>query len=269
MATKRAKNAEVDPGVDVIGPSRKGSLKDWSDVILGPGTRPRKKPKAEDVAHISEDLRPLAVPVSALKLDPRNARLHNQRNLEAIKASLSTFTQRKNLVVRKDGTVIAGNGTLEVAQVMGWKWIAAVVVDDDDVTASAYALADNKTGELSEWDVDVLGDLLKEIKATDEDLLSTVGFTEQDVDRLINDGIEASDSPDDEWEDSGMPKYEVEDQLKTYASFTVHCKTEEDLKAFSELVGQTLTKKTRSIWYPPEQPVVLRDRVVVGAGDES
>ena len=55
------------------------------------------------------------VPLTSLTPDPLNARKHNRRNIDAIKASLSKFGQRKPIVVTNDGTVIAGNGTLEAA----------------------------------------------------------------------------------------------------------------------------------------------------------
>jgi len=69
--------------------------------------------------HIAEQLQPLAVRVSDLTLDPANARRHPTRNLEAIKASLRFYGQRKPLVVRREGLVVeAGNGTLEAAKLL-------------------------------------------------------------------------------------------------------------------------------------------------------
>ena len=52
------------------------------------------------------------VTIESLKLDPNNARKHSKRNLDAIKASLEKFGQRKPIFVH-NGVVIAGNGTLE------------------------------------------------------------------------------------------------------------------------------------------------------------
>jgi hypothetical protein len=50
-----------------------------------------------------------------------------------------------------------------------------------------------------------------------------------------------------EWR--GMPEFQNEDQT-AWKTLKVHFKSEEDLKAFAELVGQTVTEQTRSIWYP-------------------
>ena len=93
------------------------------------------------------------VAIESLTLDPNNARKHSKRNLDAIAASLNKFGQRKPIVVH-NGVVIAGNGTLEAAKTLKWKEIAISRVPDDwdNDTAKAYALADNRSAELAEWD---------------------------------------------------------------------------------------------------------------------
>jgi len=156
---------------------------------------------------IIESLRSLAVSVSTLTLDPDNARLHNDNNLDAIKKSLARFGQRKPVVVRRsDRVVIAGNGTLTAALALGWTEVAAVLVDDDSVTSKAYALADNRTAELATWDDDNLSNALFEISQYDlnvEDrakygLFDSTGFTEDDYDALMNVPSTGSDNVSDE-----------------------------------------------------------------------
>lgn len=106
----------------------------------------------------------MKVQITKLTLDPKNARKHSQRNLDAIAASLVRFGQRKPLVVHR-GVVLAGNGTLEAARSLGWTEIEVAEVPDDwDMdTAKAYALADNKTAELAEWDESELAKQLLEL----------------------------------------------------------------------------------------------------------
>jgi len=105
------------------------------------------------------------VAIGGLTLDPQNARKHSSRNLAAIKASLEKFGQRKPLVVH-NGVVIAGNGTLEAARSLGWKEIAVSVCPDDwdSETAKAYALADNRSAELAEWDEIALSNQLVDLE---------------------------------------------------------------------------------------------------------
>ena len=104
------------------------------------------------------------VAIESLTLDPNNARKHSKRNLDAIKESLSKFGQRKPIVVH-NGVVIAGNGTLEAAKTLGWKEIGVSVCPDDwDAdTAKAYALADNRSSELAEWDDKILSTQLLDL----------------------------------------------------------------------------------------------------------
>lgn len=97
------------------------------------------------------------VDISTLKLDPLNARLHPERNLEAIKLSLTLYGQRKPLVVRKQNmTVAAGNGTVEAAKALGWTKIAASIRPMTDIEFAGYGLADNRSAELAKWDFEVV-----------------------------------------------------------------------------------------------------------------
>ncbi len=105
-------------------------------------------------------LKALVVPIDSLVFDPDNARLHPERNKEAIKASLLAYGQVKPLVVRKaNRVVVAGNGTLEAARELGWTKIAAGFVELSEVEAAGYGLADNRSAELARWDFEVVARL--------------------------------------------------------------------------------------------------------------
>lgn len=97
--------------------------------------------------------------------DPNNARKHDDKNLEAIKGSLTQFGQRKPIVIQ-GSTVIAGNGTLEAAKQLGWEKIEVVRVPEDWTAdqAKAFALADNRTAELATWNEQVLAAQVIELK---------------------------------------------------------------------------------------------------------
>jgi len=105
-----------------------------------------------------------SVKIEEIKLDPNNARKHSEKNLAAISASLEKFGQRKPIVVH-NGVILAGNGTYSAACSLGWEEIAIVEVPSewDSDTAKAYALADNRTAELAEWDTEHLAKQLLEL----------------------------------------------------------------------------------------------------------
>jgi ParB-like chromosome segregation protein Spo0J len=104
------------------------------------------------------------VKIGEVRFDNDNARKHSKKNLDAIKGSLRKFGQRKPIVVH-NGVVIAGNGTLEAAIALGWTEIDIVRTPDDwdSDTAKAFALADNRSAELAEWDNEILLDQLMEL----------------------------------------------------------------------------------------------------------
>jgi len=124
------------------------------------------------------------IKLDALKPDPNNARKHSERNLDAIKGSLQAFGQRKPIVVAEDNTVIAGNGTVEAAKQLGWVSVSATRIPADwtPEQVKAYAIADNRTGELATWDQNELLSVLSDLD--NSDLLHSVGFDTQDVDNL-------------------------------------------------------------------------------------
>lgn len=166
--------------------------------------------------NIIKDLKKFSIDIHELSKDPSNARTHDDKNLEAIRSSLSKFGQRSPIVVQRDGMVVrAGNGRLEAAKQLGWDKIAALVVDDDNVTATAYAIADNRTGELATWDDDVLRDLMHNL---DDDL--RIGFDEKDLKQVFND-----------------PELkEINENLTTEFRLEIKCHSEQHQKATFEKI---------------------------------
>ncbi len=142
------------------------------------------------------DLRIETVNINSLTPDPANARKHDGKNLKAIENSLLKFGQRKPIVVTPDSIVVAGNGTLEAAKSLGWTEIAVARTPIgwtwDQI--KAFALADNRTAELAEWDDKVLADQLLELDANGWEL-EELGF--ENLEPPISDNDEEPLSFDD------------------------------------------------------------------------
>ena len=104
--------------------------------------------------------------IDDLKPDPQNARTHDEQNLSAIAGSLREFGQRKPIVITSQNIIAAGNGTVEAAKSLGWTEIEAVRVpaDWDADRIKAFALADNRTAELAQWNKQILTDQLSELE---------------------------------------------------------------------------------------------------------
>ena len=113
--------------------------------------------------------------------DDENARLHDRRNLDAIKASLTQFGQTRPLVVTPDGLILAGNGTWQAALELGWEELTVTRVpfrNPDE--ARDFALADNRSSELAQWNTPVLMEALESL-ALEGWKLEKVGFTPEDL----------------------------------------------------------------------------------------
>lgn len=122
------------------------------------------------------------VAIDSLEYDPLNVRKHDERNIDAIKASLSRFGQQKPIVVKKDGTVIAGNGTLGAMRMLGYKEVVIAETELDGEEAVAYAIADNRTAELASWDEQALAEALDQLN---DELLPASGFNENELGELV------------------------------------------------------------------------------------
>jgi len=132
----------------------------------------------------------IQLPVDKLSKDPANARKHSQKNIDAIIASLRRFGQQKPIVVDKSNVVRAGNGTLEAARQLGWETIAAVQSELVGADMSAYAIADNRTSELAEWDDEVLKATLE---GFDDALREAAGFDLDEVEKLLQEQREVTE----------------------------------------------------------------------------
>lgn len=134
---------------------------------------------------INPALASFATPVQNLKLDPKNARSHSERNIKAIADSLERFGQQKPIVVDEKGVIIAGNGTYQAATGLGWKSIAAVKFDlSDPAVRRAFALMDNRTAELAEWDAAQLQSIIAELELAGIHS-QQVGFEETELKNIL------------------------------------------------------------------------------------
>jgi len=184
------------------------------------------------------------IAIADLSLDPSNIRKHSRRNLDAIKASLRKFGQQKPIVVDAKGIVLAGNGTLTAAQELGWTEIEIMRTELIGVEATAFAIADNRTSELAEWD-EKLRDVLQSLKAEDYPL-EEIGFDENELGALLGDKVEDHEN---EWKE--MPEFK-QDEKPPHREIIVRFSSEDDFVKFAKLVEQNLTEQTLSIWFPKQ-----------------
>lgn len=115
--------------------------------------------------------------VKDLKPYENNARRHQEADVAAIMASIKEFGFNDPIGIwSDDNIVVEGHGRLVAAKKLGMTKVPCIRLDDlTDEQRRAYALAHNKTAELSEWDAGMLDIELGDI--TDIDM-SAFGFDE-------------------------------------------------------------------------------------------
>lgn len=147
-----------------------------------------------------------SVRIEQLQTNPSNARRHSDQQIDQIAASIHQFGFLNPIIIDENNQVLGGHARLAAATRAKLKCVPCVRVDHLTPEAKrAFALADNRLAELSEWDADILAAELSELASLDLDFdIEITGFDTVDLDRLLGpepdpherDGI--STDPDDE-----------------------------------------------------------------------
>lgn len=130
------------------------------------------------------------LPIDALQEYENNAREHGDIDIEAIKDSIKAFGFNDPIGVwSKENVIVEGHGRLAAAKALGFETVPVIRLDHlTDEERRAYAIAHNKTAELSKWDFEKLDLELAGIKSID---MSRFGFEvideEVDPDDVIED----------------------------------------------------------------------------------
>ena len=98
------------------------------------------------------------LPVDSLKPYDKNARKHESLDIDAIVSSIQDFGMNDPIGIwSKDNIIVEGHGRLLACKKLGMKEVPCIRLDHmSDEERRAYALAHNKTAELSSWDFDKL-----------------------------------------------------------------------------------------------------------------
>ena len=122
--------------------------------------------------------------LSDLKPHPKNPRKHPDKLIKSLVASIEAYGFTSPVLIDGDNRILAGHARCKAAEKMGVADVPAVVLPLTGAAADAYVIADNKLNELSEWDENLLAELISEIDLTGFDLDLT-GFEADELDSLF------------------------------------------------------------------------------------
>ena len=119
-----------------------------------------------------------------------NAKQHPEEQVLKIASSIREFGFVNPVLIDKDFNVIAGHGRILAAKKLGLMEVPCVFVEGlTDAQRKAYILADNRLGELGDWDMDLVTSELEMLidNDFDIDLTGFVLLEEQEETEIIED----------------------------------------------------------------------------------
>jgi hypothetical protein len=199
------------------------------------------------------------VDVETLHPHPRNYREHPEDQIAHLVESLRAFGIYRNVVVARDGTILAGHGVVKAAKKaeLGRIPIVRLDISPDDPQALKLIVADNEIEHLAGQDDRLLAELLKEIQQTAKGGLVGTGFDEKMLAAFLMVTRPTSEIADFDaaaaW--AGMPEYDSGEQVFKY--LIVSFGKEADLQDFAKRLGLKEIPK-KSMWWPPRARNDLR-----------
>jgi hypothetical protein len=155
------------------------------------------------------------LPISSLSPHPQNPRKHSRQQIRALARSISNLGFTNPLLIDKVHRVLAGNGRLEAAKLLGLEYVPVIQLDHlSDAQGKALLLADNQLHDRSSWDEKALAITLKELSETELGFpLEVTGFEPAEIDIRIQslEDVDAADRADEFDFVEGLPVSKVGD----------------------------------------------------------
>ncbi len=120
--------------------------------------------------------------------NPRNARKHSKKQVRQIAESIRRFGFTNPIIVDEVNRIVAGHGRWMAARLLGLESVPVIQVSGlSENDLRAYALADNKIAENSNWDFDIVGGELTALLEANIDI-SITGFSIAEIDMILDGG---------------------------------------------------------------------------------
>jgi DNA modification methylase len=127
--------------------------------------------------------------ITSIRPYERNPRL-NDKAVDAVAASLREFGFRQPIVIDTDGIIIAGHTRYKAALKLGLQKVPVHIATDLTAEqAKAYRIADNKTGDIAEWDMEILPIEISELQESGFEM-GILSFSDKELTQLLNVNIE-------------------------------------------------------------------------------
>jgi DNA modification methylase len=169
----------------------------------GTATAFRSKPILAIVYRATGSLRP----------DPKNPRLHSEKQVQQIARSIEAFGFNVPLLVNAEMQVVAGHGRLQACQVLGITEVPTISLEHlSEAQARAFMIADNRLTENAAWDDRLLAQQFKDLSEVELDFsLEATGFEMGEIDVMVENLAPATEGEEDPAD--AVPKQVTESQV--------------------------------------------------------
>jgi hypothetical protein len=125
--------------------------------------------------------------ISELTLDTRNPRLHSPKQVRQIARSIQAFGFVVPVLIDAKLKVVAGHGRVMACRLLGRSQVPTISLHHRSETQiRAFAIADNRLTENSDWNDRLLAEQLRDLAALDLDFdLEATGFEMGEIDLRI------------------------------------------------------------------------------------
>jgi DNA modification methylase len=142
------------------------------------------------------------LPTAKLKLNPKNPRLHSDKQIQQIARSVEAFGFNIPIAVDSNLEVVAGHGRVLAARLLGIAELPTISLEHlTETQLKAFMVADNRLAENSVWDDRLLAEQLKSLSEVELDFsLDVTGFEIGEIDVIIEGtepAIEGANDPAD------------------------------------------------------------------------
>lgn len=165
----------------------------------------------------------------------RNAKIHDENNINLIAGSIKSFGFNNPVLLDGENGIIAGHGRVLASKKLGIKQIPTIELQGlSDAEKRAYIIADNRLTEKSEWDKEILSLELQDLNELGIDL-NIIGFNDEDLNNIIQE--ETPEVVEDEFSEQVETPKSVKGDIWILGEHRLMCgdsTSENDVKALMQ-----------------------------------
>lgn len=130
------------------------------------------------------------VPITDIRPSKSNPR-RNDSAVDAVARSIQAYGFNNPIITDANLNVAAGHTRLKAAILLGLEIVPVIRVPGLTGTKlTGFAIADNKTAELAEWDDEMLFRLVDDLNRDEEFDLSSIGFSDKELTEMLDKSVE-------------------------------------------------------------------------------